>query len=107
MSKTVHRPEYAILTEYLRAARLAAGLHQSDIAAALDRTQSFVSDVENGSRRLDLLELRDVCRVVGVDFLDFIRQVEHAIQGMPPARGAKRARTQAPAPKPNKKVIRR
>lgn len=97
MSKTVHRPENAVLTQHLRAARLAAGLHQSDIAEALDRTQSFVSDVENGSRRLDLLELRDVCRVVGIDFLDFVRQIEHAIQAMPPARGAKRTRVKAPA----------
>lgn len=104
MSKTVYRPENAVLTHHLRAARLKAGLHQSDIAAALGRTQSFVSDVENGSRRLDLLELRDVCRVVGIDFLGFVRTIELAIQALPAPHGTKRVRANQPVAKPKKKA---
>lgn len=80
MSKSIHRPEYAVLTQHLRQARRDAGIHQSELAAALKRSQSFVSDVENGSRRLDLLELRDVCKVLGVDFLAFVQSVENDLQ---------------------------
>ena len=92
MPKTVHRPENVVLTQHLRAARLAAGLHQTDVAALLERTQSFVSDVENGSRRLDLIELRDVCRVLEVDFLEFVTDVERAILALPLPQGAKRTK---------------
>ncbi len=96
MSKSIHRPEYAVLTELLRDARLRAGKHQADVAAALDRSQSFVSDVELGARRLDLLELRDLCQILGVDFLDFVRVLDQAIRALPaPRRGGAKRKSQS------------
>jgi transcriptional regulator with XRE-family HTH domain len=93
MSKSIHRAEYVVLTRLLREARQQSGQHQVEVAAALERTQSFVSDVETGARRLDLLELRDLCRVLEVDFLDFVRRVEQEIRTLPVPKRGRRAKT--------------
>ena len=49
----------------LKAARLKAGLTQSQVAAALRRPQSFMSKCESGERRIDIIELEDFARVYG------------------------------------------
>jgi transcriptional regulator with XRE-family HTH domain len=38
----------------------------------LDVPQSFVSKYESGERRLDLIELQQVCDALGVDLLVFV-----------------------------------
>ena len=53
------------LRRLLRCARLAAGLKQAEVAVRLGVPQSFVSKYESGQRRLDLIELREVCTVLG------------------------------------------
>jgi transcriptional regulator with XRE-family HTH domain len=58
-------PETALLKELLRDMRVKAGLRQEDVAQAIGRPQSFVSEYETGQRRLDLVELRDVCIACG------------------------------------------
>jgi|TARA_Y100001934_G_scaffold43362_1_gene52275 transcriptional regulator with XRE-family HTH domain len=49
---------------------------QGEFAKALNRPQSFVSDMERGSRRLDLVQLRDICEVFNISLLDFITRFE-------------------------------
>ena len=53
-----------------------AGLKQTDLAQQLGQSQSFVSKYESGERRLDLLELRQICEALGVSLLEFVRQFE-------------------------------
>jgi transcriptional regulator with XRE-family HTH domain len=60
----------------LRELRLHAGLRQTDMAAALGKPQAFVSYYESGARRLDLLELRQICSILGIPLVDFIRKFE-------------------------------
>lgn len=48
------------------AARLKAGLKQSDLAAAIGKHQSYVSDIERGQRRLDVLELFAIAHALGL-----------------------------------------
>lgn len=74
MPKTIHRPEYAALCALLREKRLAAGLQQTEVSARLNRRQPFVSDVERGVRRLDLIELQDLAAVYGVDLIELINE---------------------------------
>jgi transcriptional regulator with XRE-family HTH domain len=45
-----------------------------DVAKALGYPQSFVSKYESGERRLDLLELSDVCKAIGVPIVDFVNR---------------------------------
>ncbi len=89
MPKTIHRKEYETLLRLLRTQRLAAGLTQAECSAALGRSQSFISDVERGKRRLDVLELRDLCAVCHASFTAFISLLE---KELPVPRIAKRNR---------------
>jgi transcriptional regulator with XRE-family HTH domain len=64
------------LKELLRDLRLEANLRQEDVAERLHVPQSFVSKYESGERRLDVLEIRSLCRVFGVTLLDFVSRLE-------------------------------
>lgn len=55
------------LAELLLAYREEAGLRQSEVAARLGRHQPFVSNLESGQRRLDLIELIDLAEAIGFD----------------------------------------
>ena len=79
MSKSLYRPETTILLKLIKECRNEAGLTQVEFAKALDRPQSFVSDIERGSRRLDLVQLRDVCAVLGLSLVDFVVRYEQLI----------------------------
>jgi transcriptional regulator with XRE-family HTH domain len=50
------------------------------MARALGKPQAFVSYYESGARRLDLLELREVCKVLGVSLSHFVRKFEKLLQ---------------------------
>jgi transcriptional regulator with XRE-family HTH domain len=64
------------LQSLLRQIRTEAGLTQTDVAQRLGQPQSFVSKYESGERRLDILELREVCAVIGVTLADFVRRLD-------------------------------
>lgn len=55
------------LRELLVAGRIDAGLTQEEVAARLNRPQSFVSKYESGERRLDVVELIEVGEAIGLD----------------------------------------
>jgi transcriptional regulator with XRE-family HTH domain len=63
----------------LRQMRTEAGLTQTEIAQRMGQPQSFVSKYESGERRLDVLELREVCAVLGVSLADFVRRLEQTL----------------------------
>jgi len=56
MEKSVHTPEYRALRAELQRTRADAGLSQRDLAAKLGTPHSWVAKVENGERRIDLVE---------------------------------------------------
>lgn len=80
MSKTIFTPHQEKLLVLLRQIRAEAGLRQIDLAERLGQTQSFVSKYEKGERRLDLLELRQICEVVGIPLRKFIERFEELIE---------------------------
>jgi transcriptional regulator with XRE-family HTH domain len=73
MEKTQHTSEYKKLTAALRKAREAARLTQAEVAEELGVYASFVSKVESGERRVDVIELKRFCRVYGIELVDFLR----------------------------------
>lgn len=81
MTKTIHRKEYSALIEVVRDARLAAGLTQAQVSNKLGRSQSFISDVETGKRRLDLVELRDIAELTGQSLPKLVANFEKRIKG--------------------------
>lgn len=60
MTRSLHSARYAALCERLTAERNRRGLTQADVARRLGKPQSYVSKVEAGERRLDVIELMDL-----------------------------------------------
>ena len=79
MDKTIYTREYAALLRLLVAHREKSGLTQTELAKKLNVTQSTISKFERGDRRLDLIQLRTICRHFGVSLQDFIRELEKSI----------------------------
>ena len=79
MARTTYLPETAILKELLRDLRVDAGLRQQDVADAIGRRQSFVSEYETGQRRLDLVELRVVALACGSTLRELVDQFERRL----------------------------
>jgi DNA-binding XRE family transcriptional regulator len=55
------------LRRRLHEARRARGLRQCDLAERLDRPQSFVSNYERGTRRLEVSEFIQIARLLSLD----------------------------------------
>jgi transcriptional regulator with XRE-family HTH domain len=64
------------LVKRLREARKAAGLTQAEVARLLRRPQSFVSTLESGERRIDLIELLQLAKLYTIPIARFVDVVE-------------------------------
>lgn len=80
MEKTIYTREYAAVLQLLRELRERAGLTQVQVAKKLRVTQSLFSKMERGDRRLDIIEIRTLCRVLGVSLPHFVARLEHALR---------------------------
>jgi transcriptional regulator with XRE-family HTH domain len=80
MKKSLFKKEYNVLLEQLYRLRMGSGLRQSDLAKKLGVPQSFISKIESGERRMDLIELRTICKVLGSNLEEFTREFEKALK---------------------------
>ena len=76
MAKSLHTPEYEHFRTLLVEAREEARLTQAEVSTKLGRPQSFVAKYEGGERRLDILELLQVCQALGTDPHKIISQIQ-------------------------------
>ncbi len=53
-----------------------------ELAERLEQRQAWVSSYERGERRLDVLELRQVVKAIGLDFLDFMARLDVALRSI-------------------------
>lgn len=79
MRKSIHTANQKELQALLRQIRNDAGLCQEALADILEEPQSFISKYERGERRLDVLELRQICAACDVSFVEFITRLEEQI----------------------------
>ena len=80
MEKSTFTREYDILRNLIREYREAAGLTQVELAERIGETQSYVSKVERGERRLDLVQLRVFCEAMSSSLPEFISAFETRIR---------------------------
>ena len=73
MVKTIYSKDHKYIVEQLKRARIEAGLDQEQVAKLLGKTQSHVSKVEAGQRRIDVVALREVAKVYKKDISYFIK----------------------------------
>lgn len=67
MTKSIHTNQMVALRSWLRHERQAQKLTMRVLAERLDRPHSFVQRVEEGDRRLDVVEFVQYCQALGVD----------------------------------------
>lgn len=84
MEKAIHSSEYRAFLRLLRETREAANVTQVELADRLSKehssiTQSLVSKLERGEVRLDIIQLRWICRALGVSLVDFVARIEAAL----------------------------
>ena len=63
MGRTIRTKEYAVLIEKLIKARQDARLRQIDVAKLVNRPQSYISRMESGEYRVDVLELKRFAKI--------------------------------------------
>lgn len=80
MKKRIYIAQRGRLVSLLREMRIEAGLTQVDLAARIEKDQAYVSRYESGQRRLDVLEVREICQVVGVALEEFVKRLESALK---------------------------
>jgi transcriptional regulator with XRE-family HTH domain len=76
MDKTAFGNGQQALRDLLRDLRVEQQLRQIDVADRLGEPQSFVSKYESGERRLDFVEVVEICKALGVSLADFVKRFE-------------------------------
>lgn len=72
MSKAIYSKDHKYIVEQLKKARQEAGLEQVKVAKLLGKTQSHVSKVEAGQRRIDVVALKEFAKIYRKDISFFI-----------------------------------
>jgi len=80
MKKKVYIAQRSCLVNLLREMRIEAGLTQASLAALIEKDQTHVSRYESGQRRLDVLEVREICEAVGITLAEFVKRLEKALK---------------------------
>ena len=63
MPRAIYKKEHKMIVERLKKARIEAGLGQIEVAEKLGRTQSYLSKIESGQRRFDVLQLKEFAKI--------------------------------------------
>ena len=63
MNKTIYTNEHKHIVQQLKKARIEAGLDQEEVAKLLKKTQSYISKIESGQRRIDVVQLKELAKI--------------------------------------------
>ncbi len=63
MGESIYSREYKLFLERLRKIRLKSGLTQVEAAQRLRKPQSYISKIERGERRIDVIELKWLLKI--------------------------------------------
>lgn len=80
MKKKIYIAQRNRLITILREMRIKAGLTQAELASRLTKDQAYVSRYESGQRRLDVLEVREICQAIGTSLEKFARNLEKELK---------------------------
>jgi transcriptional regulator with XRE-family HTH domain len=80
VKKNIYTKQRTQLETLLRELRAEAELSQTELAARIEKDQTFVSKYEIGERRLDILEIREICLALGITLEEFARRLEKALK---------------------------
>lgn len=73
MTQTIYSKEHKYIVKQLRKAREQVGLSQEQVAKILDTTQSYISKIESGQRRIDVVQLKKFAKIYKKDISYFVK----------------------------------
>jgi transcriptional regulator with XRE-family HTH domain len=73
LTNTIYSDDYRYLIDRLRQARAEAGLTQSQVARHFGVGQSFISKIESGQYRIDVIQLKLFAQLYGKPFKVFLK----------------------------------
>lgn len=79
MSKSAFTDAYASVIRAIRTLREEKGVSQAELARRLGRSQQFVSYVESGVRRVDLVEFVVIVRALGGNPIGIFKTLEASV----------------------------
>ena len=79
MKRNKYKRHYKILLDQLYRLRISSGMKQSELAEKYGVSQSFISKIENGERRIDVIELGIICTILGTTLEIFIHEFENKL----------------------------
>lgn len=74
MGKTIYSKDHKFLIVQLKKARIESRLDQKKVAELLGKTQSYISKIESGQRRVDVIQLKEFSRVYKKSLNFFIKK---------------------------------
>jgi transcriptional regulator with XRE-family HTH domain len=81
MPTTVFGPDHEHLVAVLVEARNESGLMQVELAERVGKSQTHISNIERGQRRVDVLEFIALARAMGVRPRDLFERLDARIEG--------------------------
>ena len=72
---SVYSDDYQSVISAMKQARVRQNITQTAIATALGRPQSFIAKVENGERRLDVVEFIRLAQLLGMDWQSELQNI--------------------------------
>ena len=63
MKKAIYSKDHKNVVNKLKKAREEAGLNQAKVAKLLGTTQSYISKLESGQCRIDVVQLKEIAKV--------------------------------------------
>lgn len=78
--KSIHNKAYQLLLQLLKAKRYDKGITQEQLASRLGVGQGIVSKIETHERRLDVIELREICLALGISFPEFVTEFDEYLK---------------------------
>ena len=72
---SIYSYEYQSIIKTLKARRIELKITQAQLAQVLGKPQSFVSKIESGERRLDIIEFVHIARQLSLDLNEVLEKI--------------------------------
>lgn len=76
----IYEPEYRVFIECLKECRIQSKMTQQELASNLGCSQAYISKYEQGQKRLDIIEVRNICRCLGTSLPEIVQLFEERLK---------------------------